>query len=240
MGELTKKIKEHLKKAQAALKVNFNNEELLFHALTHPSYAFQENLSFSYEGLEFLGDAVLGHVIAEYLFRKFPQLDEGRLSKRRAAVVQEETLTRVGKWLNLKELVLVGDELKLDEETKRSLLAEVLEALIGAIQLDQGYERTKEFVLVNFKPILQGKVPLTQDFKSELQERAVASFGKQPVYQIVDTEGQAHRRSFRAEVLINDKVIGEGQGRSKKKAEQAAAKVALDWLNSVEKPFRKG
>ncbi len=240
MGELAKEIKEHLKKAQSVLKVNFKNEELLFHALTHPSYAYQENLPFSYEGLEFLGDAVLGHIIAEYLFRKFPHLDEGRLSKRRAAIVQEGTLAQVGEWLNLKELILVGEELKFDQEAKRSLLAEVLEALIGALQLDQGYEQTKKFVLINFKPILQGKVSLTQDFKSELQERTVALCGSPPVYRIVATKGQAHCRSFKAEVLLNDKVIGEGHGRSKKKAEQAAAKVALDWLNSVKKPLKKG
>jgi ribonuclease-3 len=240
MGELNKEIKEHLKKAQSVLKVNFKNEELLYHALTHPSYAYQKNLPFSYESLEFLGDAVLGHIIAEYLFQKFPHLDEGKLSKRRAAIVQEETLARVGEWLNFEGLILVGDELKLDRETRRSLLAEVLEALIGALQLDQGYERTKEFVLINFKPILQGEISLTKDFKSELQERAVALYGEQPLYQIVAIEGQAHRRSFRAEVLLNNKVIGKGCGRSKKKAEQAAAKEALDWLNSVEQSFKKG
>jgi ribonuclease-3 len=198
----------------------------LIKALLHPSYAHKHSISFSYERLEFLGDAVLNLVIAAELFKRFPHFSEGELTKLKAGIVRDETLSRVSEKVGLEKLVIRADELDFTGEAKSSILAEVLEALIGAVYLDQGLESARRLIVENFKPYLKGETFMS-DFKSELQEISQSKFSYTPVYRIVEESGPMHARKFKAQVLIKGKVFGEGVGESKKKAEQNAARDAL-------------
>ncbi len=226
MGELERKFAERISLLEERLKLKFRDRELLIKALLHPSYSYKHSISFSYEKLEFLGDAVLNLVIAAELFKRFPHFNEGELTKLKAGIVRDETLSQIGEKLGLEKLVIRADELDFTGEARSSILAEVLEALIGAIFLDQGLESTKKVILKNFKPYFESET-FMNDFKSELQEISQSKFSYTPVYRIVEESGPMHARRFKAQVLIKGKVIGEGVGESKKKAEQNAARDAL-------------
>ena len=203
-------------------------------ALTHSSYAYESGLGKSNERLEFLGDAVLELVISEYLFLNFPDDPEGRLTQIRHRLVNENALASIARELNLGSYMKLGrgEELSGGSE-KNSLLADSLEALIGALFIDQGYEEAKKRLLELFAPALdhvtRGIVPLS-DHKTLLQEFCQSRLGKVPLYRIVTESGPPHDRTFEAEALLNNRIIGIGRGKSKKEAEQSAAKVACKWF----------
>jgi len=223
---------------QQTLGVSLNNPSLLEQALVHSSYV-NENPSFaptSNERLEFLGDAVLGQIVAEKLYQDFPQLSEGEMTRLRAALVCQDTLARVARALKLGDYLYLGKGEKASGgQRKPANLARALEAVIAAIFLDQGPFTTKEATLRLFNKELQkvasGGVEV--DYKSQLQEFIQAREQQAPVYHVVEATGPDHEKKFTVEVRIGDTVLGKGTGKSKKTAETEAAHSALQRLQST-------
>jgi ribonuclease-3 len=204
-------------------------------ALTHRSYAFEQGGLPHNERLEFLGDAVLGLGVTSQIFSEFPSLAEGDMAKLRASIVNMAVLADVARELELgSELYLgKGEELSGGRD-KTSILADALEGLIGAIYLDQGLEQTEQLINAWFSPLIREHVEsgVVRDFKTNLQEVAVKRSGRLPEYRITST-GPDHAKMFQAEVFLNGEMLGEGEGRSKKEAEQSAAKEALEQFNTA-------
>ena len=213
------------------LGVRFKDPALLRLALTHTSRAIEDGLprTYSNERLEFLGDAFFDAVIGEELYRRLPDSDEGELTKLRSLVVCEEGLCQIAGELTLGEALLLGRGQEMDGGRRRtSILADAMEAVIGAMYLDQVYEKTKQVVLRLFGGRLRDAISggLVADHKSALQEYC-QSRGALPHYKLVDSRGPAHETTFTVSVSFKGKVLGEGRGHSKKEAEQQAAKAAL-------------
>lgn len=218
-----------VEKAQRALGLSFRRIDLLLMALTHPSYSFEAGTAGMYQRLEFLGDAVLGFIITERLYQAFPEYQEGRLAKLRSALVNGKMLASVAERHGIGSAIIVG---KGAERTGArhsvSILADVMEAIIGAVYLDRGMRYTKRFVLGLFEGELDRDTLAGDyaDYKSELQEYTMAERGVIPHYTIVREEGPSHAKTFSAEVCVGDEVWGRGAGPSKKSAEQEAAREA--------------
>ncbi|CQR47728.1 Ribonuclease 3 [Paraliobacillus sp. PM-2] len=218
---------------QNQINIQFSKEELLRQAFTHSSFVNENKkqpLSDN-ERLEFLGDAVLELGISQYLYRTYPNMAEGDLTKLRAAIVCEPALVDFAKELSFHQFVLLG---KGEERTggrhRPALLADVFEAFIGALYLDQGFQEVIYFLEAYVYPkINQGAFFHGMDYKSQLQELIQQKRTAEIIYEIVEENGPAHDREFVAQVKINGEVNGEGKGRTKKEAEQRAAKKALDY-----------
>lgn len=201
---------------------------LLRQALTHRSYAYENGGLPTNERLEFLGDSVLGIVVTERLFRDFPEEPEGQLAKLRAAVVNAQALAEVARGLNLGRYLLLG---KGEESTggfdKSSILADAMEAVIGALYMSTDLETTRTFIERVFGPLIAASATLGAglDWKTSLQERAAETDSGVPEYRVTDS-GPDHAKEFTAEVLVGGRVLGSGHGRSKKFAEQEAAAEA--------------
>lgn len=213
--------------------IDFNNKELLEIALTHKS-CLNENpkLVESNERLEFLGDAVLEFVITETLYKSFPDKQEGFLTTLRANLVNAQNLAEVAKKLNLGPLIhLSKGEEDGGGRKNPSLLADTVEAIIGALYLDQGISKVEEFIRQNLVNEIPDKVakPL-KDPKSRFQEYIQAKGLPAPRYKVLKESGPDHERNFVVQVLVEGKVMGEGAGKSKGQAEQEAAKKALSFL----------
>ncbi len=210
------------------------DESIYEQALTHTSYAHEKNLGSNHnERLEFLGDAVLELIISDYLFQKYPDLSEGRLTRLRAELVCEASLARLAFGLSLGNYILLGKGEKTGGGSSRpSLLADGVEALIGALYIEHGYEKCREYVLELYRPIFDDMQEghLHRDYKTLLQEYAQARYTVTPVYEIVGESGPDHEKVFDAQVLMAKRPIGRGRGRSKKEAEQEAAKEAWNKL----------
>ncbi|MGM0653608.1 MAG: ribonuclease III [Bacillota bacterium] len=213
-----------------------NDVKLYEQALTHSSYAHEKGRRKKHnERLEFLGDAVLELIISDYLYETFPNLPEGKLTKLRADLVCEASLARLAFELNLGQYLRLGKgEVIGGGNTRPSLLGDAVEALISALYLDLGLEKCRNHVLVLYKPILQElqEGVLRRDYKTLLQEFSQARFSATPVYAIIDESGPDHNKEFLAEVVLIREPVGRGWGRSKKEAEQAAAKEAWSKLTS--------
>ena len=228
------------KRLEELLGVKFNNPSLLKQALVHDSY-LNENPNFplaSNERLEFLGDAILGYIVAKQLYDLFPDMTEGKLTAFRSYLVCQETLSRLAKSLNLGEYLLLGQgEAKGGGRNRPTNLARAMEALIGAIALDQAPETCRKVVLrllaTDIDLLKAGKHPL--DYKSRLQEivQAKGRPSGTPTYHTIDTQGMAHDRWFRIEVRLGDEVLGQGEGKSKRYAETEAARDALEKLGEL-------
>ncbi|MCH8275284.1 MAG: ribonuclease III [Armatimonadetes bacterium] len=213
------------------------DKALLRLALRHCS-ATDNAVADSYERLEFFGDSVLGMVIAEYLFERFPHWDQGTLSKAKATIVQEAPLAEAAERIGLQAYVeLSPTEAATGGGARPSVLSDVFESVIGAIYIEQGLAVARWFVLEHLHPYLEqvarGEIG-TGDYKSRLQEVAQARWRSTPNYRVVSERGDAHEKTFRMEVVLDHEVMGVGRGRSKKEAEQAAAKDALDLIERVE------
>jgi ribonuclease-3 len=210
--------------------IHFENTSLLQQALIHRSYIYEtagEGLS-SNERLEFLGDSILAFISADFLYRTFPELNEGELSDLRAALVRRETLATFAQEINLGNFLLMGKGEQSSGVSQR-VLASAFEAVLGALFLDQGIEAVQEFLKPRLEPLAQNIVSkrLFKDQKSLFQEQAQAQVGITPTYRLVSQEGPSHNREFTVEVLLGDEVAGRGQGRNKQAAEQEAAHAAL-------------
>ncbi|MGI5911983.1 MAG: ribonuclease III [Syntrophomonadaceae bacterium] len=211
-------------------QLDFNNTDLLAMALRHPSYAQEKNFSHNNQRLEFLGDAVLSFVIAEYLYINYEDKAEGELTKIRARVVCEKSLLNVARIINLGNYVLLGKGEEMSGGRKRkSILADTVEAVIGAIYLDQGYEKVRDFILKYLKDsIIESVRENYYDYKSTLQE-LVQSKNKENVhYSIIEESGPAHSKNFIAGVYFKNQLLATGKGKSKKEAEQNAAGKVLE------------
>lgn len=222
---------EKFQQLEKIIGTSISNKNLYIEALIHRSFLEEnEQFNFSNERLEFLGDSVLNLVIGEYLFNRFPNEEEGFLTKVRAKLVNRNALSLVAEDMNLAEFLILGSNLpKSITHNSKSMLSDALEALIGAIYLDKGIETCRKFIKKKIlEPALRnGEHLVDENYKSQLLEYAQANKLALPVYQIVSEEGPHHDKTFTAEVLIGDKVLGEGKGKSKKEAEQNAARVAL-------------
>ncbi|MFC1925478.1 ribonuclease III [Chloroflexota bacterium] len=220
---------------QNQLGISFEDLTLLQQALVHRSY-LNENPDFSLESnerLEFLGDALLGFVVAEDLYRRFAGMDEGEMTKLRSALVRQDSLARLASSLKVGDYLYLGQgEEKGGGRRRPRNLACALEALIAAIFIDQGFASAKDFVLKLFGPRFKQMMEEgLADYKSSLQELAQARKQGRPLYHLVNTEGPDHDRRFTVEVWIGVEVLGRGYGKSKQLAEKEAAKEALDKLS---------
>jgi ribonuclease-3 len=212
------------------------NPELLRTALTHRSFS-SENIGVeNNERLEFLGDAVLDLVLSDMLFIAHPDLPEGEMAKARSAVVNEDTLADIATELGIGEFMLFGKgEARSGGAKKRSILADALEAIIASMYLDQGYDFARSFVvrLWNDRAEISASNPGLADYKTRFQEAIVKHNAQKPKY-ICEAAGPEHDRTFTAHVFAGDVEMGIGTGRSKKVAEQEAAKNALEYLENLD------
>ena len=218
---------------EKAIGYPFHNITLLQNALSHSSFAnerWHDSLK-SNERLEFLGDSVLGMVVADYLYRTFPNRPEGELTRMRADMVCEKTLATVANSLDLGRHLMLGRGEELGGgRSRESILADAVESVIAACYLDGGMEAAvqfiQKFILVN--------VPVTKlhnaDYKTALQELVQQKKNQVLAYNLVGESGPDHDKQFQVELTLNDEVVGVGVGTSKKRAEQAAAKVAIEYL----------
>jgi ribonuclease-3 len=210
--------------------LQFNNLELIKMALVHPSYSQERNSYGNNQRLEFLGDAVLNFVVAEYLYKNYQEKPEGDLTKIRAKVVCEKSLSEVARSIELGQYILLGKGEEMSGGRKRkSILADTVESVIAAIYLDQGYNSAANFILKHLEDyIKKASAGDYYDYKSRLQE-LVQSKNKQNVYyEIISESGPAHAREFVAGVYFQGQLLGTGSGKSKKEAEQKAAESVLN------------
>lgn len=236
-GKLVR-LRDEFETLQQAIAYRFRDRGLLEHAMTHTSRA-NEDVSggvVDNESLEFLGDAVLGFLIADLLFNEFPHFDEGDKSKVKAALVSTATLARQAERLGVGDHLLLGrGEEKTGGRRKQALLADGYEALIAAVYLDGGIEHARAFVTREFAPLLEEIRRLGvagQDYKSALQELVQAKNGPLPEYRLVGTLGPDHRKLFQVAVVVNGEAVAEATGASKKEAEQEAARLAMEKLRN--------
>jgi ribonuclease III len=218
-----------------ALALRFGDRALLDAALVHRSFAFEHGLDVTNERLEFLGDAVLGLVVTDMAYRRFPDLSEGELAKLRAAMVNMTTLAEVARSLGLGRAIQLGrgEELSGGRE-KASILADGLEAVFGALYLDQGVEVCHELLARLFWPRMDAyaRGEGDRDYKTILQELAAQDLGRLPEYR-VEERGPDHMKEFSATVYLDGVERGHGQGRSKKEAEQRAAREAFEAMQQL-------
>lgn len=221
-----------------ALGYNFTQVELLFQAFRHSSYVNEQADSTleDNERLEFLGDAVLDLAISHILMDLFQDAEEGELSKFRAMLVGEPGLYQVAQGLGLGTYLLLG---RGEEQTrgreKPSILADTTEALMGALYLDAGFDKAMEIIRTLFSPLLErlGTREMVYDFKSLLQEHTQQIYKALPEYRLVEESGPAHDKTFRVALFLNGEVLAEGKGKSKKEAEQMAAREAFSCLKET-------
>ncbi len=235
------RIRDEFDGLEQRIEYRFRDPGLLEHALTHRS-SVHEDVSggvFDNESLEFLGDAVLGFLIADLLFREFPQHNEGHKSKLKAWLVSENSLAQIALDLELGDFLILGrGEEKSGGRRKQALVADGFEALIAAIYLDGGVDAAREFVQRLFRPLLEearqagDEATYTSDFKSALQERLQSKERGLPDYRLIGESGPAHHKRFHVEVWVDGAPVARAEGRSKKRAEQEAARLALEQLNS--------
>ena len=220
---------KNLDKLEESLDYHFEDPQLLIEALTHKSY----KQPYNNERLEFLGDAVLDLVVGEYLFSQFPNYDEGKLSKMRASLVNEEGFTRLAKHINLGEFIFLSNAEENNKgREKPSLLSNAFEAIMGAIYLQVGLSHVEALMhkyLSEVYPVID-MTTLFKDFKTTLQELTQAEFGVTPDYRLVSTSGPDHKKEFEIAVFIQDKEYAKAKGKSKKVAQQEAAFIALETL----------
>ncbi|MCU4992919.1 ribonuclease III [Bacillus cereus] len=228
------KYREAFKVFQEKIDITFTDEKLLIQAFTHSSYVNEHRKKphEDNERLEFLGDAVLELTVSQYLFQKYPTMSEGELTKLRAAIVCEPSLVRFANELSFGSLVLLGKGEEMTGGRERpALLADVFEAFIGALYLDQGLETVWEFLKeIVYPKINEGAFSHVMDYKSQLQELIQRDGSGNVEYQILQEKGPAHNREFVSRVTLNNVALGLGSGKSKKEAEQQAAAEALKKL----------
>ncbi len=228
IGFLTPELKAKL---EEILKVKIHNVEYFEQALTHRSYlhVYAKIKIFSNERLEFFGDAILGMIVAEYLFTVHTEIPEGDLTKLRARLVNKNILAAVGKQLRLDHFMQMSyGAARTLINGSDSILADAIEALIAAIYIDSGMDTARDFIIATLLPILlQYEKNEDANYKSILLETVQAKGAEHPIYQLLKEEGPDHKKEFQVTVSVNGKVLAIGNGKSKKSAEQNAAKLAL-------------
>lgn len=237
-GQLVR-LRDEFEDLQQVLEYRFRDRGLLEHALTHTSRAHEDASGgvVDNESLEFLGDAVLGFVVADLLFREFPQDDEGQKSKLKAALVSTASLARLADRIRLGDHLLLGrGEEKTGGRRKQAIVADCFEALIAAIYLDGGIEQARSFIERQLAPqIAEIRQPgyLAHDYKSALQELLQSRDRPLPEYRVISESGPDHRKLFQVEVSVSGEPLADAAGRSKKEAEQEAARLALERFGPI-------
>ena len=239
---------ENLSLLEKRLSYTFKNKNLFFEAFTHRSAITwyeqhvlknlkkEEEHNFRWnEKLEFLGDSVLNFIITNYLWNNAPDLNEGQLSKQRSQLVKEETLVSVAKTLDLKNILITGPELMVSDQIKsEALLADSLEALLGALFLDAGQEKCQKLLIELWQPFLKNPSLLEfADSKTCLQEFCQEKFLLAPLYKLIKEEGDQHKKTFLVGVFLKEKKIAQAHGTTKKKASQLAALQAMIKLKKI-------
>lgn len=239
---------ENVARLAESIGVRFRNPDLVRLALTHRSVAHELrsaapslNLPASQrsnERLEFLGDAVLGYLVAADLYRRFPDAPEGDLTSRRVALVRAERLVGWARAINLGDHIYLAQSERISASDRDRVLSGAFEALIGAITLDQGVEAAAEFVQPFLNADAAGSLAegIAANPKGQLQEYVQEHYRQGPIYRIIGAEGPDHARVFTAEVVVEDTVLGSGTGESKRLAEQAAAAMALERIGDRSEP----
>lgn len=236
VGTKVVRLRDEFEGLQRRINYRFKDRGLLEHALTHKSRAAEDASGgvADNESLEFLGDAVLGLVVADVLFRRFPEYDEGQKSKVKASVVSTASLARHAEQMGLGDHLLLGrGEEKTGGRFKQALLADAYEALIAAVYLDGGFEAATDFLqreLLEAIDLGASQTIVGEDYKSALQERLQALGHPLPEYRVAGETGPDHRKVFSVEVVVNGEVLGTAKGNAKKEAEQEAARLALTRL----------
>ena len=230
----------HLKavlQCESALGYQFNDQSLLFHAITHASIANTRQLS--YERLEFLGDSLLGLVVCEYLFHQYPQWLEGDLTKVKSTVVSRKTCAKIGQELNIGECLVVGKGVGSKGKVPMSLLANAFESIVAAIYLDGGMDALKGVLLPLVIPKVEATIngALEINYKAELQQYAQKRYGLPPAYELVDSRGPDHEKWFKISAKVNKKTFQAAWGKNKKQAEQRAAANALAGIAGEDPPY---
>jgi ribonuclease-3 len=233
----TSREAEILEECQRAIEYRFRKPKLLRVALTHASGADMRLAS--NERLEFLGDAVLGLVVCEQLFERFPNYQEGDLTKIKSAVVSRRACARISRQLNLGDFLFLGKGMNAHATIPANLLADVFESLVAAIYLDGGLEAVREFILRYMLPEIEREAAGAQgsNFKSLLQQVAQRQFGSTPRYDLLDEQGPDHHKCFKVAAVIGKRPYPAAWGRNKKEAEQKAAMNALAQINGDPVPF---
>lgn len=233
--ERKKELKELIKK----LKIKFSNYSLLNLALSHKSYVNEiKSNNQNNERLEFLGDSVLGLIVTEYLYKKLPDYPEGELARIKSFIVSEESLSKVGKRLGINKFILVGKgEAISGGRDKKAIIADTFEALLGAYYLDSNYNKVRDFVIKQLEDEIKLVLDTKQgnDYKTLLQEYIQKKYKDCPKYKLFEEKGPEHDKTFSMQVVINDKILGKGEGKSKKEAEKNAAKNAFNKIRSKAK-----
>ena len=229
-----KEIKALSKILKEKFDISFNNEALLMEAMTHSSYAneHKEMKGIYNERIEFLGDAVLELTISDWLFRQFPHFQEGQLTKLRAQIVCEDSLSLLAKECSLNKYLLLGKgETLSGGREKPAILCDVFEAFIGALYLDKGVNEVQRFLnLVVIPKIKNGRYELITDFKTELQEYLQQNGPVHIRYELVKEEGPSHDKTFTVQLIVDGKKYKTASGKTKKAAEQMAAKLTMEEL----------
>ena len=208
---------------QKKINIKFKNLNYLRKSITHKSYDSSKN----YEKLEFLGDRILGFVISKKLIELYPDQKEGVLDKKLASLVNKNKCLEVAKSIGLEKFILVGNN-SLNTKVENKIVADSIEALIGAIYYDKGFEIVEKFILFNWKNFINLSIELVVDPKTKLQEYSLKKFKSLPIYRLVSSSGPRHKPKFTISVKLKDTKMYDGSGDSKKKAEQNAAKKLLD------------
>ncbi|MBO5142367.1 MAG: ribonuclease III [Clostridia bacterium] len=222
-----------MKNLEQKLGYKFNNIKLLELAMSHTSYANEIKGKESNERIEFLGDAVLELIASEYIYATYPKLPEGEMTKTRAYAVCEDSLAIVANKYSFSDFLLVGKcEAMQNGKYRNSILADAVEATIGAIFLDGGFENAKRFILPNIIPQIEDYIKHgNKDYKTQLQEKLQVNGEVKIEYRLIGEKGPDHAKIFDVEVYCDDILLGAGEGKSKKDAEMNAAKVALEKYN---------
>ena len=220
-------MKTNLKSLETKIKVNFKDKNLLLKSLTHKSFDNENNN----EKLEFLGDRVLGLIIAKKLLETYPNEKEGTLDKKFASLVNKKTCLKIAKKIELEKFVLTLNSKKKNNHIEDKVLSDTCEALIGSIYLDKGFSYTEKVILSLWSNQIKESVITKIDPKTKLQEFSLKKFKKLPIYKIISNTGPRHKPTFKVAVKLYDTKFYSAQGKSKKDAEQNAASLCLKNLN---------
>jgi ribonuclease-3 len=236
-ADQTDDVLDQMAGCQRRLGYYFRDQELLRAALTHASGA--EHRLASNERLEFLGDAILGAVVCEMLFHRYPEYLEGDLTKIKSIVVSRQTCAKISEALGLEEFLILGKGMTTHPSVPSSLLADVFESLIAAVYLDGGVEAASQFISQYLEPEIEAAVEGNTggNYKSLLQQLAQREHGTTPVYQLLDEKGPDHSKCFKICAQVGRRRYQAAWGRNKKEAEQRAARNALSQLNEEAPPF---
>lgn len=232
MSSIKEEYHIQLDTVESALSISFRDRELLFRSLVHDSFVYEnEEIKRSNERLEFLGDSVLGLVISHLLFLKYPHWDEGELALFKSNLVSSDSLGKRARDIDLGSFLFLGKgEESSGGRDRTSILSDAMEALIGAIYLDQGFDTARDFIEKLFEGCINIDSPI-KDYKSNLQEFSQRYYKRLPNYNVINEMGPPHKKIFQVRVEVGEHYSGEGEGSSKKEAEQSAA---FNLLNKME------